>query len=79
MMVLRSILFYLGYILVTVLWGGFWTLFGLFSPLSNTLSSNHQLVVKIRAVLVADHLWHWRLRGWAGTYSGKPMRRFRSP
>ena len=32
MMVLRSILFYLGYILVTVLWGGFWTLFGLFLP-----------------------------------------------
>lgn len=31
-MVPRSILFYLGYILVTVLWGGFWTLFGLFLP-----------------------------------------------
>ena len=32
MMVLRSILFYLGYILVTVLWGGFGSLFGIFLP-----------------------------------------------
>ncbi len=32
MLTLRSLIFYTGYILSTVLWGGFWTLFGLLLP-----------------------------------------------
>ena len=32
MLTLRSLAFYLGYITVTVFWGGFWTVFGLFLP-----------------------------------------------
>ena len=31
-MLLRSLLFYLGYIASTILWGGFWTVFGLLLP-----------------------------------------------
>lgn len=32
MLVLRSILFYIGYVLFTVFWGGLWTIFGLLLP-----------------------------------------------
>ena len=32
MLFLRSLAFYVGYVGVTVVWGGFWTIFGLFLP-----------------------------------------------
>ena len=32
MLALRSLAFYVGYVVATVLWGGFWALFGLFLP-----------------------------------------------
>ncbi len=32
MLALRSLAFYLGYVIATIIWGGFWTVFGLFLP-----------------------------------------------